>query len=376
MSRAHRRQPKSSRAIVWLRKIVGFIAVCFALLLLAAKVASYIPPDNLAITIIFHLVFPILWVLNIIFFLIGVVRWRTYARWSFVALLLTSTLMAAHIQLYNSKPKSNQDIEKSISILSFNVRSFKALGANKQQWNRDSVLNYVHRQSPDILCLQEFVSYQTLNTTQDFSQALQLPHVAFYSYKFTKRKSKYEDLIVLFSCYPIVRSQPFYQDDKLYALRADVEINGQICSVYNVHLASNRFGNSEFQLFADANAKNKRSKVKHLLQRLIRSGQSRARQVRTIQYDVENNDMPIVICGDFNDTPASYTYHTLSDDMNDAFREHGAGYGDSYNGPLPPMRIDYILSSGQAFEVIDYQCNRINISDHYPIHAKLKMINN
>ena len=36
---------------------------------------------------------------------------------------------------------------------------------------------------------------------------------------------------------------------------------------------------------------------------------------------------PIIICGDFNDTPVSYAYQQLGDNMIDAFLESGNGIG-------------------------------------------------
>ena len=71
-----------------------------------------------------------------------------------------------------------------------------------------------------------------------------------------------------------------------------------------------------------------------------------------------------------NDTPSSYAYGQLSDNLKDAFIERGLGFGSTYAGSLPLLRIDYIFASPKAhierFEVLPYQ-----ISDHYPIYARL-----
>ena len=65
----------------------------------------------------------------------------------------------------------------------------------------------------------------------------------------------------------------------------------------------------------------------------------------------------MIVCGDFNDTPISYTYRTMSRDLNDAFRKVGRGYSHTYRGFFNMLRIDYVLCSDEfaplSYEVID-----------------------
>lgn len=72
--------------------------------------------------------------------------------------------------------------------------------------------------------------------------------------------------------------------------------------------------------------------------------------------------------GDFNNTPFSYTYHTLQAGMQDAFVERGHGLGTTFLFDSYPMRIDYILVSPQL-NVLSFETVKKSFSDHYPISA-------
>ena len=89
-------------------------------------------------------------------------------------------------------------------------------------------------------------------------------------------------------------------------------------------------------------------------------------QVDDVSQHINNSPYPVIVCGDFNDTPVSYTYHQLSKNLNDAFVESGKGINYTYSGILPVFRIDYILYD-DFFKSHDYNVNKIKISDHYPV---------
>jgi endonuclease/exonuclease/phosphatase family metal-dependent hydrolase len=78
----------------------------------------------------------------------------------------------------------------------------------------------------------------------------------------------------------------------------------------------------------------------------------------------------VIVCGDFNDTPASFCYHTISSDLQDAFLTAGWGTGPTYAGFLLPYRIDYILCD-KRFWVGHYQTICEKYSDHYPISCMI-----
>ena len=75
----------------------------------------------------------------------------------------------------------------------------------------------------------------------------------------------------------------------------------------------------------------------------------------------------MVVCGDMNDLPASYTYTTIRGNLNDAFVQKGKGFGRTYNEIFPTLRIDHIFYDPSALHIIGYKVPQIRISDHYPL---------
>lgn len=358
----------------WSRWLIAIPAILSACLLIVAVLSSYIAPDNWWIALVFHLSFPLWWLINFVFVLWGIVRWRRFVWWSLAALLLSWGLFAKHFQAFNAAPQAEE--EKDISILSYNLRSFMKEGHERQGAMRDSAVKYLEARHAKIVCLQEFITYANRDMLKQMKKSLQVPNVVAYDYRYHSAGRSYTDMMAIFTAYPVVDKKPFYHDNKLFAIRADIKIDTTTYSVYNVHLASNHFVPDDFGLFADAASaleEDKRAKVKDLLYKLKNSGGIRAQQVRVLGHDMESVPYPVIICGDFNDTPASHAYRRLRRGKTDAFVECGSGYGNTYNGPLPPMRIDYLLFDKDKMEVLDYRVEQTDISDHYPVWARIQI---
>jgi endonuclease/exonuclease/phosphatase family metal-dependent hydrolase len=83
---------------------------------------------------------------------------------------------------------------------------------------------------------------------------------------------------------------------------------------------------------------------------------------------MESSLYPIVVCGDFNDTPVSYAYRKLSKGKKDAFTNSGNGIGTTY--AKMPLRIDYILHD-KKFSSFNYKQHKRELSDHYAISTEL-----
>ena len=83
----------------------------------------------------------------------------------------------------------------------------------------------------------------------------------------------------------------------------------------------------------------------------------------------------IIVCGDFNDSPVSYTHHRIAScGLTDAFVAAGNGLGRSFNRDAIVVRIDNILHSKhwKAYRCEVDDSNKD--SDHYPIACYLKRL--
>ena len=111
--------------------------------------------------------------------------------------------------------------------------------------------------------------------------------------------------------------------------------------IYNVHLASNWFESEDYEFLERPSVEGAES----IIERLKTSFFKRAKQVKAIKAHMSTSPYPIILCGDFNDTPTSFSYKQLSEGLIDSFTYAGTGLGQTYNGKFPKLRIDYILHS-------------------------------
>ena len=92
----------------------------------------------------------------------------------------------------------------------------------------------------------------------------------------------------------------------------------------------------------------------------------RATQADYIRQMLDAGEGPVILCGDFNDTPASYTYRTVKGDLTDGFRDCGSGFGYTFRQLKRIFRIDYIIYSPD-FKGVTYDSPNLDYSDHKPV---------
>src|SRR5690606_23644184 len=95
-----------------------------------------------------------------------------------------------------------------------------------------------------------------------------------------------------------------------------------------------------------------------------------AHQVELISRHALSSPYPVIICGDFNDSPVSYSYNTITQNFTDAFGESAYGIGNTYRGKFPSFRIDYIFHD-KRFNSGNYITHPESISDHHSISTEI-----
>jgi endonuclease/exonuclease/phosphatase family metal-dependent hydrolase len=113
------------------------------------------------------------------------------------------------------------------------------------------------------------------------------------------------------------------------------------------------------------------NEIRSLSVRLKNGFVLRALQSQVVKDYINRSPYPVIVIGDFNDTPVSYSYRKIRKGLNDSFVKSGYGAGFTYRGNYPPNRIDYILYDNKLVS-INFEITKVKYSDHYPIIAYLK----
>jgi endonuclease/exonuclease/phosphatase family metal-dependent hydrolase len=169
-------------------------------------------------------------------------------------------------------------------------------------------------------------------------------------------------------------------NQNIFAIFTDIVMGRDTIRVYNIHLQSIRFGKNDYSFYSQLTDQARETDDNfhlgkgtfNIIAKLKKAFVTRANQVDILKNNIKRSPYPVIICGDFNDTPASYTYQQLSDGLHDSFRNAGQGFlASTYGGAFPSFRIDYILYDN-TFTAYNYSRNTINLSDHYPVQVFLK----
>ncbi len=272
-----------------------------------------------------------------------------------IALAINYNSILNNFQFRFNTNESSKQNSKLIRISSFNIHEFIY---ENDITSLSKLVEFLDVNKIDVICFQEFNSPGFINASELSSSFSFLP----YSYVKTAQANSIG--MAIFSRYPIIRSgRVDFEDSGNGVLWTDLQIeDNNVIRVINNHLQTTNISR-------DRDAKLS-SKIKHLqINSLIRASQ--AEHVRTI---IDTTITPVIVCGDFNDTPQSYTFSIIKgEDLVDGFREAGSGLGGTYRGMGGLFRIDYILHS-KHFKSIKYSSPRIKISDHKPVVSELEFI--
>ena len=262
----------------------------------------------------------------------------------------------------NTKEKTGDEV---ISVLNYNVRVFNTYAylQNKNTPGK-SMVKWLAEDNADIKCLQEFYND---NESDVFNTVEQLSSSEYYSLvspAFVNRIGAQFGLAI-FSRFPIINSGDITYDQASnyqHALFADVDTGHDTLRVYNVHLQSMSIDANKIDDFERAG-----ETYLDIARKLKFGFVERARQVDNLVRHIRESPYPVIVCGDFNDVPYSYTYQSFKDHLSNAFEEAGNGLGFSYNGKLFFLRIDNQFYS-DYLRAIHFETHRdIPFSDHFPV---------
>lgn len=360
----------------FLKFILLFISVAFAVVLSGIYGLSFIEPERIGILAFTWFAFPYVWLVCAILLLYAALRRNLLSVIVLaVSIIVTWNGITSIVNFGTSTESSGNQL---IKVMSFNVRFFNGSQNKPESVDPLAIVHFVDSVNPDVICFQEINLINSLKNRGIKSLSELFPnykYVLHSPHKGDSRSIRNEQMIV--SRFPITVVCEDMMSDELHGslLVVDTQVGERKVRIFNAHLASIKL--SEVQIAAvnkvqkgnidDGTKQNLRETRDKMWSAFV----ERAVQVRELKQLTQHEQLPAIVCGDFNDTPISYTYQTVTESLNDAFVDANGGFSNTYNGKLPPLRIDYILYSDDLY-AIDYQEHKVDLSDHFPISATLE----
>ncbi|MEO6720282.1 MAG: endonuclease/exonuclease/phosphatase family protein [Ferruginibacter sp.] len=292
------------------------------------------------------------------------------------------------IPLRLSQPFNIQKSPSDLRVMSWNVAQFDIMKSKTNPNTYQEMINLVNQYQPDVACFQEMVSGDTLadlNTPYykqytfysifEFANKLNFPDYLYsYNYKENFMNQQHFGLII-FSKYPIINKQTlrFFPNDYNSTFQyVDIVKETDTIRVFNLHLQSLRFSTVNLKYIDNPSIKTDTGLVqsKSLISKLKNGFLKRRIQAGHVKEEIDKSPYPVVVCGDFNDVPNSYSYETIGDGLQDAFVKKGFGIGRTFSGIAPTLRIDHIFVD-KRYAVNQYVRIPKKLSDHFPIIADI-----
>lgn len=313
------------------------------------------------------LAFPFLFFLNLIFLILWLFTWKKGSLVSIVTVLICLVPTLNYFPLHFSKAKKVQ--EPYLTVVSYNTEGF-GIDDNKDWTTANPVLNYILGLDADIVFLQE-VPNSVIN------KAIHEKRITNqYPFNSTSKAITSEACL---SKYPIVYNEPVSFDNSGNSyMYLKILIGNDTLAVYNCHLQSNQLKDteiSEYQRFIKNPTDSSHYDVsKKVLKKLLESTSQRAGQARKIA-DLAKKETAkyMIVCGDFNDTPLSYSHHLFNRFMKDTYAKSGVGMGITYHEHRLYYRIDHIFCSKNITPLYTWIDRNQKDSDHYPVLTKIRL---
>ena len=290
------------------------------------------------------LAIPILIILNLIG-LFSCLLFNMKKWWVYLILLIFAWPFFNVLVQFNSHDSIEED---DLKVLSYNVKWF----IDARENNYQGVIDWLLEQEPDVLCLQEFYPRRNIS-------ARIIKDGGYENATIDSRSN-----VALYSKYPIINKGLLFPESELNnVLYADLQKDDQFIRVYSVHLQSMGINPEKIQDREGIQTEYEDVKLK-----LLKGGKERAAQVKVLLEHTQNSPHPVIIAGDFNDTPFSHNYFKLKRLYNNAHEHKGQWLGVTYNGKIPFLRIDHHFYDQKGLDLISFSAfDNIYYSDHFPL---------
>lgn len=298
------------------------------------------------------------------------IAWLCTGRWIIGGLgILMFFICLSPIKMWfpMKSPTEAEPGEPTLTILTWNILQGEDL--EKPEATTSRTLSKILEVDADVVCLQEIYGLNG-KCLKYFSQATVDSLRKVYPYELGDGKC---DLYVL-SKYPL--RHIYFGSINAYNLSEyfTVKTPTREIAMANVHLPSFGFDNDERKIFIKRDPRGKERLGEGIVKKMEYSFPVRAEAAEKLLNGFEDIAMPVIVCGDFNDVPASWTYRLfLKAGFQDAYV--ATNFFPTYTYYLNKFyfHLDQVLYRGG---VRPLSVERLNIrtSDHLPLVAKFQIL--
>ena len=365
-----------------LSKIILFLSILSVIALLITGYAVRLNPNSWAWLALAGYGFPMALAMTVGMLMICALMRKRLLIIPFAGLLLAYQPVTTYCPLH----KETKDVpQEAFSFMSYNSYNWGRGDFNKAE--RDSFhvqfFDYLNKHKTDIICLQE----ANTNKLQNKIDSILPPDV----YHCDTVRGKGGSVVTIISRFPIIRKQLIkYETQGNNSAAFWLNIKGREVIVINNHLQTMGFSMQERRNFGDMMIGERREKdyikstSRTIIGKILEASKVRSHQADSIAAFIRRHaGTPIIICGDFNDIPQSYTYHTITNpgkgangndvEITDCYRTTALGPGYSYGHFGMRVRIDNILCSQELTPYNAKVDGTTDCSDHYPISCKFTL---
>lgn len=360
----------------WFYHLVFVVNIFASLALALSYGAPSLSPEDFWPASFFALGFPLVYLGNLMFGLFWLIVWDKRGFFSLGMLFLGLPFVLKFIQPIPVK-SAEVEAKKELKVITFNSHFLGSYSENQNEVQ--DFFDFLKKENADIICLQEFSNFGTLRGSEEMPRLLEV--LKDYHQVNTDpfpNMSAPGSGVCLFSKYPIVKSGIVENINPVGNLTifADVHVGDQVIRVFNTHLKSIVFEEQDYitvsQLKETEFNRRELYGIRRIIAKLKYAFRYRARQAEAIRLKQDYCMYPMIVCGDFNDPPSSYSYKTIRGDLKDAFVEAGFGLSTTYTGKMPAFRIDYILHDPK-YKTLSYTTYPFAFSDHKVVCARIKI---
>jgi len=347
----------------WLNLLMGS-------LMLIAGFAGQSAPSLHPFLALLGLIYPILIIVQLLFLL----GWILFRNIRFLLPLMVLLISYPNLKtIIGFHCGAGKPTQSDIQLFTYNVKGFSP--GKAQPWSpalKTEILDYITDKKADIICMQEYRPSQKLPAR---FQAL-IDTGSYYFNNYFGGSSWKKNGLIIASRFPSAGHDYLkLKEGRTFAIFSDLVVQQDTLRLINIHLASIGLSSNDLDFLTSSALENQQHNIpwfrwRKIYHKLKTAFEFHENQIHQIRQCINTSPYPVVLCGDFNDTPASYAYHQASGLLKDTFLGKACSLNATYAGPLPFLRIDYVFIPPQL-KTVWYRRHKIHYSDHFALSVGL-----